>query len=66
MRSLALTLAWSPWFHTHFSYKNWIYKSEPLFADRWNELIELGPPMVELLTWNGIDISQAFTDQRLW
>jgi len=47
-------IAWSPWFFTHFNYKNWIYKSESLYIDRWNDLIQLSPPMIELLTWNGI------------
>jgi glucan endo-1,3-alpha-glucosidase len=55
VRSLLISTyaAWSPWFFTHFSYKNWIYKSETLFAERWNELIDLAPPIVELISWNG-------------
>jgi glucan endo-1,3-alpha-glucosidase len=42
----------SPWFFTHFSYKNWIYKSEALFTQRWEQLIALQPEFIEIITWN--------------
>lgn len=37
----------SPWFSTHFgaevSYsKNWVFKSETLWKDRWDEILQLG------------------------
>ena len=42
----------SPWFFTHFGYKNWIYKSEALLPKRWEEIMELNPDLVEIITWN--------------
>jgi glucan endo-1,3-alpha-glucosidase len=42
----------SPWFFTHFSYKNWIYKSEVLFQTRWEEIVQRQPDLVEIITWN--------------
>ena len=31
----------SPWFFTHFSYKNWIYKSENLWTTRWEQIVAM-------------------------
>ncbi|KAF3386810.1 Mutanase [Penicillium rolfsii] len=47
----------SPWFFTHFgpevSYsKNWVFPSDLLWYDRWNEILGLGPRFVEIVTWN--------------
>lgn len=42
----------SPWFFTHFSYKNWIYKSDDLFTTRWESLVSLQPDFIEIITWN--------------
>ncbi|GAO46524.1 hypothetical protein G7K_0754-t1 [Saitoella complicata NRRL Y-17804] len=42
----------SPWFCTHFSYKNWIYASEDLMHTRWQQVIDLDPELVEIITWN--------------
>lgn len=42
----------SPWFFTHFSYKNWIYKSENLLVDRWKEIMNLNVDLVEMISWN--------------
>ncbi|KAL4895132.1 glycosyl hydrolase family 71-domain-containing protein [Aspergillus ambiguus] len=47
----------SPWFSTHFgpevSYsKNWIFPSDLLWYNRWNEILKLGPRFVEIVTWN--------------
>ncbi|KAK0628762.1 putative alpha 1,3-glucanase, GH71 family [Bombardia bombarda] len=47
----------SPWFSTHFgpevSYsKNWVFPSDSLWFDRWNEILTLGPRFVEIITWN--------------
>lgn len=46
----------SPWFFTHYApdsfNKNWIYRSDTLFIDRWNEILNLQPQLVELATWN--------------
>ncbi|BFZ57142.1 Glucan endo-1,3-alpha-glucosidase agn1 [Savitreella phatthalungensis] len=42
----------SPWFFTHFSYKNWIYKSDDLYTTRWEQLVQMQPDFVEIITWN--------------
>ncbi|KAL2192789.1 glycoside hydrolase family 71 protein [Corynascus similis CBS 632.67] len=47
----------SPWFFTHFGpevsfSKNWVFPGGFLIFDRWNEVLEKGFPMVELITWN--------------
>lgn len=49
----------SPWFSTHFgkevSYpKNWLFKSETLWVDRWNQILQLGDKLqfIEIVTWN--------------
>ncbi|KAG8864227.1 hypothetical protein FRB96_006048 [Tulasnella sp. 330] len=47
----------SPWFYTHYSpssfNKNWLYLSDTLLIDRWNEMLgTVKPQLIELLTWN--------------
>ncbi|ESZ91880.1 putative alpha-1,3-glucanase/mutanase [Sclerotinia borealis F-4128] len=47
----------SPWFSTHFGpevpySKNWIFPSDLLWFDRWNEILTLGPQYIEIVTWN--------------
>lgn len=42
----------SPWFFTHFNYKNWIYKSETLWTTRWEQIAALQPQLVEIISWN--------------
>jgi len=47
----------SPWFFTHFgpevSYsKNWLFPSDTLWFDRWQEILELQPRFIEIVTWN--------------
>ncbi|OGM43642.1 hypothetical protein ABOM_008516 [Aspergillus bombycis] len=47
----------SGWFFTHFggevSYsKNWVFPSDLLWYDRWQQILSLGPRFVEIVTWN--------------
>ncbi|GAB1313122.1 hypothetical protein MFIFM68171_03332 [Madurella fahalii] len=47
----------SPWFFTHFGpevpfSKNWVFPGGSLIFDRWNQVLQKGLPMVELITWN--------------
>lgn len=47
----------SPWFFTHFGpevsfSKNWVFPGGSLLYDRWNEVLDQGFPMVEIITWN--------------
>ncbi|OJJ48465.1 hypothetical protein ASPZODRAFT_150690 [Penicilliopsis zonata CBS 506.65] len=44
----------SPWFYTNLPdySKNWLWRGDDLWHDRWQQVIELQPPLVEILTWN--------------
>ncbi|OCF37162.1 hypothetical protein I316_01069 [Kwoniella heveanensis BCC8398] len=49
----------SSWFFTHFGKevpwsKNWLFKSETLWKDRWDQMLELGDQVdfIEIVTWN--------------
>ncbi|KAL4928925.1 glycoside hydrolase family 71 protein [Aspergillus undulatus] len=44
----------SPWFYTNLRQfnKNWVWKGDDLWYTRWQEVIELQPEYVEILTWN--------------
>ncbi|KAF2473010.1 uncharacterized protein BDR25DRAFT_283669 [Lindgomyces ingoldianus] len=47
----------SPWFFTHFgaevSYpKNWVFPGDLLWYNRWNEILQLQPRFIEIITWN--------------
>jgi len=42
----------SAWFNTHLSYKNYIYQCETLFFDRWQQILQFQPQLVEIITWN--------------
>ncbi|KAL8948046.1 MAG: hypothetical protein Q9183_007726 [Haloplaca sp. 2 TL-2023] len=47
----------SPWFFTHYgpevSYsKNWVFPADLLWFNRWNELLQLAPQYIEMITWN--------------
>ncbi|KKY24184.1 putative glycosyl hydrolase family 71 protein [Phaeomoniella chlamydospora] len=47
-------MAVSPWFYTNMPEysKNWLWRGDTLWSDRWEQIIELQPAMVEILTWN--------------
>ena len=51
----------APWFYTYVWgsdwKKNWIFGSERLFPERWQQIIELNPDFIEIITWN--DYSEA-------
>ncbi|KAF7317879.1 hypothetical protein MKEN_00875800 [Mycena kentingensis (nom. inval.)] len=47
----------SAWFFTHYgpevSYsKNWVFPSDLLWFDRWNQLLTVGAQWIEIVTWN--------------
>ncbi|KAJ5632142.1 hypothetical protein N7490_008481 [Penicillium lividum] len=44
----------SPWFYTNLPgyNKNWMWRSDNLWYDRWQEIWYLQPEFVEILTWN--------------
>jgi len=51
----------SPWFFTHYapdSYdKNWIFYSDYLLQPRWEQVLQIDPQFVEIITWN--DFSES-------
>lgn len=44
----------SPWFYTNLPQwnKNWLWRGNDLWHDRWQQIIELQPDLVEIITWN--------------
>lgn len=44
----------SPWFFTNLpGYgKNWLWRGDDLWSDRWNQVMSVQPDFVEILTWN--------------
>jgi hypothetical protein len=44
----------SPWFYTNLPQwkKNWIWRGDSLWHDRWQQIIEAQPDFVEIITWN--------------
>ncbi|KAK2788541.1 hypothetical protein FQN52_006654 [Onygenales sp. PD_12] len=44
----------APWFYTNLPQwgKNWLWRGDDLWYDRWQQAIELQPAMVEIITWN--------------
>jgi hypothetical protein len=47
-------MAVSPWFYTNLpGYdKNWLWRGDDLWYDRWQEVLFFQPEFVEILTWN--------------
>ncbi|KAL6229448.1 glycosyl hydrolase family 71-domain-containing protein [Aspergillus navahoensis] len=44
----------SPWFYTNLPgyKKNWLWRGDDLWYDRWQEIWYLKPPFVEIISWN--------------
>lgn len=42
----------SPWFFTNLPSKAWTFPSDLLWFTRWNQILALAPPMLEILIWN--------------
>ncbi|KAJ5129417.1 uncharacterized protein N7515_005456 [Penicillium bovifimosum] len=42
----------SPWFSTHFNTKNWVFVCEDLPTRRWEQMLALGPDLIEIISWN--------------
>ncbi|KAI9707599.1 MAG: hypothetical protein M1836_000560 [Candelina mexicana] len=47
-------MAVSPWFYTNIPNwgKNWLWRGDDLWYDRWQQVIEVQPEFVEIITWN--------------
>ncbi|KAL4807616.1 glycoside hydrolase [Aspergillus unguis] len=42
----------SPWFSTHFNSKNWVFICENLPHLRWEQMLEMKPELIEIISWN--------------
>ncbi|PNP40176.1 hypothetical protein TGAMA5MH_07831 [Trichoderma gamsii] len=42
----------SPWFSTHFNTKNWVFICEEQPVRRWQQILDMKPALVEIITWN--------------
>lgn len=42
----------SPWFYTNLPSKNWLWRGDDLWHQWWDEVMNLQPELVEILTWN--------------
>ncbi|KAK5998867.1 Mutanase [Cladobotryum mycophilum] len=42
----------SPWFSTHFNSKNWVFIAEEQPQRRWQQILDMKPALVEIVTWN--------------
>ncbi|KKZ68907.1 hypothetical protein EMCG_00078 [[Emmonsia] crescens] len=44
----------SPWFYTDLPQwgKNWLWRGDDLWHERWQQVIQLQPAMVQIITWN--------------
>lgn len=44
----------SPWFYTNLPAwsKNWLWRGDDLWHQRWDQVVEINPTFVEILTWN--------------
>ena len=47
-------MAVSPWFFTNLPQwnKNWLWRGDDLWFDRWEEVISIQPEFVQIITWN--------------
>ncbi|RDW81594.1 glycoside hydrolase family 71 protein [Aspergillus mulundensis] len=52
--SKAYIMPVSPWFYTNLRQfnKNWVWRGDDLWYTRWQQVLELQPEYVEILTWN--------------
>ena len=44
----------APWFYTNLPQwsKNWLWRGDDLWHDRWEQVAQIQPTLVEILTWN--------------
>ncbi|KAI5809829.1 putative alpha 1,3-glucanase, GH71 family [Peziza echinospora] len=50
----AYMMAVSPWFYTNLPQynKNWMWKGDSLWYTRWEQVLDIMPDFVEIITWN--------------
>ncbi|KAL3459835.1 glycosyl hydrolase family 71-domain-containing protein [Aspergillus heterothallicus] len=54
LRGKPFMMAVSPWFYTNLPQwnKNWLWRGDDLWHYRWQQVIELQPALVQILSWN--------------
>ncbi|MCJ1313030.1 hypothetical protein MMC25_006706 [Agyrium rufum] len=54
LQSKPFMMSVSPWFYTNLPQwsKNWVWNGDSLWYDRWQQVLEVDPQFVEILTWN--------------
>lgn len=54
MSSQVCRMPVSPWFYTNLPAfnKNWLWRGDDLWHQRWQQVLQINPPLVEILTWN--------------
>ncbi|KAF3762045.1 family 71 glycoside hydrolase [Cryphonectria parasitica EP155] len=54
----------SPWFYTRLPQwnKNWYSTSESLWFDRWSQILDLKPDLVQIISWNDFGESSYICD----
>ncbi|KAK3367946.1 glycoside hydrolase [Podospora didyma] len=62
----AFMMGVSPYFYTRVPafYKNWYSSSDSLWFDRWMQVLDVMPDMVQILTWNDFAESHYIADIR--
>ncbi|THY17642.1 glycoside hydrolase [Aureobasidium pullulans] len=54
----------SPWFYTNLPgySKNWLWRGDDMWYDRWQQVMSIQPDFVEILTWNDWGESHYIAD----
>ncbi|KAK4145665.1 glycoside hydrolase [Dichotomopilus funicola] len=65
LRGKAYMMGVSPWFYTDLPQwgKSWYSSSESLWYDRWQQVLEVMPDFVQIITWNDFGESSYICDQ---
>ncbi|KAL8709183.1 MAG: hypothetical protein Q9220_006063 [cf. Caloplaca sp. 1 TL-2023] len=50
--SKAYMMPVSPWFYTNVPGKNYLWRGDDLWHQRWQQVLEVQPSFVEIITWN--------------
>ncbi|KAK9318783.1 glycoside hydrolase [Lipomyces orientalis] len=57
----------SPWFYTNIPqyHKNWLWRGDTLWPDRWDQVLQIQPQLVEIISWNDYGESHYIGPIRL-
>ena len=56
----------SPWFYTNLPAfnKNWLWRGDDLWHERWQQVLDINPALVEIVTWNDYGESHYIAAQQ--